>query len=144
MKNPFTSYLRHWLTLQLTKLFLKLELPTEGLDDAVAWLTEALVLLVIWAVTRYVLPFFNDKGFKESFSFLADDDGKMNAVGVMFVMGFALAAFSLSSCGTTGEVIYRDEESGAKGGLSFREEGPPLPFFRVPVGDGLIEVSGSK
>ena len=73
------------------------------------------------------------------------------AAGLAIGFGAGLAALSLPSCtgyNWQGEVRYRHEETGAKGGLRFEPGAPPLPFFRVPIetasGSGFVDLTSGK
>lgn len=83
--------------------------------------------------------------------------GKVSLFGTKaasLVMGMSLgglAATSLIACsdfGIRGDVFYRDEESGAKGGLRWGEGQRPAPWVRVPVktssGSGWVDLRSGK
>ena len=149
MNNPLTSYLRHWLSLQVAKIFTTLNLPAAGSGDVVDYLTEAGVLLVGWLVIKYVLPLLNDKSLRETFQNFGSGGSNGAASLLMGILGLAaLFVFCgvTSSCAdlnVRGSVHYRDAESGAKGGLNFVPGSPPLPFFRAPIRDSSGEVVGA-
>lgn len=74
------------------------------------------------------------------------------AASLLLVMGLGgLAAISLTSCqgwGVSGSVHYRDEETGAKGGLALQPGRWPRPWVRVPIesgaGAGWVDLRSGK
>jgi len=141
MNNPISSYLRHWLTLQLSKFALQIDLPVAGLESVIAYLVEGAVLLALWAVTKYVIPLLNDKTVAETIKifsgkFRGHGDGGAASLFCMMFIGVAVLSLSLSlsSCGgVSGGCYLRDEATGAKGGLRVETGSPPAAWFRLPV-----------
>lgn len=145
-KHPALSFLRVWIAIQVGKFADTLALPQNGQVEFLNWVVEAAVACVTWAVLKYVAPLIKDTTLQDA---LKNVGRKTGAASLLLFSG--LAVLFLPSCGgygVRGTAYFRDEETGAKGGLRFIPGAPPLPFFRVPVqtdsGSGFIDLTGGK